>query len=163
MNRHFPPPIITPRVPRERLDEAIQRAQASYPHLVPIYEAVRDFGCVHAIIPQRSGPFDQPKESVRRPIMLTIGDDIDTSMGPAAFDRRSIKRFVRSCTTAVIVSSEPIVQAYATVAMVAAIYRRNVILVETRLQHETAWLCVLRKMKPDLGVLLSTVKAEGRA
>src|SRR5215212_6278982 len=62
MNRHFPPPIITPRVPRERLDEAIQRAQASYPHLVPIYEAVRDFGCVHAIIPQRSGPFDQPKE-----------------------------------------------------------------------------------------------------
>ncbi len=143
--------------PRERLTAAMNSGRA--PHLVPLFGVVRDFGVRLMIVPQKVGSIEPPRTEL--PVICLIGDDLDVSLGPSAFDRRFLKSFVRTCGTAVVVSCEPIVKAYACAATEAALRRHNVILVETRLQHEVAWVSLLRRINPGLGMLVATVENKG--
>jgi hypothetical protein len=143
--------------PRERLTAAMESERG--PHLKPIYGVVRDYGVGLLLVTQKAGPFEPPKKDV--PVICLIGDDLTASLGPSAFDRRSLKAFVRTCGTAVVISCEPLLEAYARAATEAALRRHNVILVETRLQHEMAWVSLLRRINPSLGMLVATVENKG--
>jgi hypothetical protein len=143
--------------PRERLTAAMEYVRA--PHLVPIYGAVRDFGVGVLTVPQKSGPFAPFQKDV--PVICLIGDDLHASLGPSAFDRNSLKAFVRTCGAAIVVSCEPVVKAYACAATEASVRRHNVVLVETRLQHEFAWVSLLRRINPRMGMLVATVDNKG--
>ncbi len=139
-------------VPRARLTTAIDGGTA--PHLRPILEACRDHGCGWATVPQRSGRFVIP---VGRPTILVVGDDMEEALGVGGFSRKSLRKFVSTCAGAVLVSCAPQIQLYAEAAAIAAVRRRNAVLVETRLEREAEWLAFLREVRSSLGVLVGTV------
>ncbi len=149
-------PFVNGHVPRERLSAAI--ASGTAPHLTPILEACRDHGCGWATVPQRAGRFALPYD---RPTVLVVGDDMSVSLGVGGFSRRSLRRFVATCAGAVLVSCAPQVRLYAAAATVAAVGRRNAVLIETRLEREAEWLSFLREVRPNLGVLIGTVQPAG--
>jgi hypothetical protein len=151
------PDEVDIRVPRERLTAAMESGRA--PHLVPLWGAVRDFGVGLLIVPQKGGPFEPPRKDV--PAICIIGDDMKISLGPSGFHRRSLRRFIRSCGAGVVISCEAIARAYAVAATEASLRRHNVILIETRPQHEIAWVSLLRKINPHLGLLVATVENKG--
>jgi hypothetical protein len=147
--------IINTAVPRSRLTTAINTGPSYWR---PIWTAVRDAGVGLCIIPQGGQPFDLP---TNRPTILVIGDDMFESKGPQAFLYESLCRFVRRCRRAVIVASEPIPSAYASAAEAAAGLRQDVIIVETRPEHEADWKNTLDVINPDLAYLLCLVKPAG--
>ena len=130
----------------------------SSPHLHPIWIAVRDFGCRHGIVTANAGPFAPPTD---RPCILFIGDDLDGEPpdGPLAFHRPSLRRYARTCRAAMIVATEPVVQVYAAAAREATVERRNVLIVETRLEKEADWYNCLLDVNPRLSITLSTSAA----
>lgn len=153
---------ISTVVPAERLTAAMARPNAQ--HLRPILMAVRDHGCGLLIEPQVKPAetlpvFDLP---ANRPVIVLIGDDMDDAFGPRGFHSKSLRRAVTACAGATVISSGTLTPAYASAAMLAVMSRRSVILVETRLTQEQAWVNGLHRINPSLPVLLSTV-AGGRA
>jgi hypothetical protein len=148
--------LINTAVPPDRLTAAINSGAA--PHLRPIFIAVHDAGVGFAIVAQNSGPFDFPPN---RPTILVLGDDMLESLGPKAFHETSLKRFVKRCRGAVIVASEPIVVAYASAAATAAGLRFDMVIVETRPEHEADWKNALDAINPNLAYILCSVKPEG--
>lgn len=148
--------IVNTAVPRRRLTAAINGSAGQ--HFRPIWLAVRDSGVAFCVVPQGGEAFDPP---AGRPTIALIGDDMLVSRGPAAFHRPSLDRFVRRCRGAVIVACEPLRVAYASAAAVAAGLRLNVIIVETRPEHEADWKATLDGINPSLGYILCTVRPEG--
>lgn len=139
---------------RERLTHAIERGAE---HYRPIWMAVRDFGCAYALIAQKAGAFDVTGPM---PTILVIGDDLDEALGPSAFHRKSLKRYIRTCEAAIIVSCEPVLTAYAAAATIPVLKRRNVILVETLPRYEADWVALLNGIKPDVVRLIATVRPD---
>ena len=135
--------------------------EVSPPHLRPIIEAVRDHRVGMCIVEQSAEPFCMPRDPSRSAIVL-IGDDFDRAVGPGGFHLPSVRRAIRSCHAFAIVSSAPLVAVYKSVALTAALTRRNVMLVETRPEQEIPWLSVVQKLAPGRFVWLATV-AGGRA
>ena len=126
--------------------------------MLPILEAVRDFGCGWATIPQHAGRFKIP---AGRPTIGIIGDDMLEALGPAAFHRKSLRRLVASCAGGVLVSCAPELQLYAAAAVVAAERRRNAVLVETRPEREAEWLAFLGEVNPTMRLVVGTVRPVG--
>ncbi len=122
--------------------------------------AVADHGCTYAIVLQEAGRFIVPSGA---PAILRIGDDMHVSRGLDGFDRQSVKLFLRRVRAAVIVSSEATVEAYAAAAGVAAIERRDVVLIETRVEHEGEWAAFVVKHAPQARMLISTPFTRGMA
>jgi hypothetical protein len=139
-------------VPRSRLDFAVQHGK----HLTPIYEAARDFGCLLAMVPQGAGHFDPPPAG--RPAIIILGDDLDQALGPSAFDEQSLRRLLKGVRLAAVVACEPLPRIYATAARHAVLLRKNVVIVETRPEHEIAWVNLIRSIAPDAAFLLGSVK-----
>ncbi len=139
---------------RHPLDYAIESGRAQ--HLEPLLRAVRDGGCAFLMVTQHAGAFPMPPK--RRPSILVIGDDLNEALGPAAFHAPSLRRYVRSCGYAVVVSCEPLPHAYLAAAAFAITQRRNVVLVETRPEREIEWVRLLQETKPGLPILLAIVK-----
>jgi hypothetical protein len=150
--------LINSVVPRSRLDAAIESGLGT--HLRPIWIAVRDAGVACGIVPQGGEAFDPPED---KPTIIIIGDDMLESLGPIAFHQPSLKRFVKRCRGAVIVACEPLLVAYATAAATAAGLRFNVVIVETRPEHEADWKQALDAINPDLNYILCSVRPEGHA
>ena len=122
-------------------------------HERPPWLAVADEGCTYAIVLQGEGPSTVPGGA---PVILRVGDDMHVSRGPAGFDRGSLKQFLRRARAAVIVSSAATVEAYAAAAGVAAVERCDVMLIETRPEHEEEWAAFVVKHAPAVRVLIST-------
>jgi hypothetical protein len=147
--------IVNTSVPRDRLTYAAENGQS---HLRPIILAVRDHGVSLCLVPQGKMPFEPMHD---RPAIVLIGDDMFEAKGPNAFHRRSLDRFVKHCRAASIVSCEPLPAAYGYVATVAAHMRQNVILIETRPEHEADWKAALDAANRDLSFLIATVQPIG--
>lgn len=141
-------------VPRERLTTAIDNSPR---HLRPLLVAARDGGVRLCLVAQGRRRFDLP---ARYPTILLVGDDMHVSMGPDGFHRKSLRRFIRTCRCAVIVSSAPLIEPYAAAAASAAM-GMNTILVETRLSHEQVWRSFIESEQPGVPLFISTVKPEG--
>ena len=143
-------------VSRANLTRSIETTKAS--HLRPIMTAVRDHGCQFCIVLQNIGRFSPP---TARPTILLIGDDLDAALGPNAFHQKSLKRYIRRCRSAVIVSCEPLDDVYFAAATIAIAARRDVLIVETRLEYEEAWRSLIQTVAPDISMLIATVKPQG--
>ncbi len=139
-------------VPRSRLDFAVEHGR----HLAPLYEAARDFGCLLAMVPQGAGPFDAPPAG--RPAIVIIGDDLDQALGPSAFHAKSLRRLLRGVRLAAVVACEPLPEIYAEAARHAVVLRKNVVIVETRPEHEIAWFNLIKSIAPDAALVLGSVR-----
>jgi hypothetical protein len=128
-------------------------------YLVPIVLAVLDHGCGFGTVVARA-PWHMPTD---RPVIVTVGDNMNVTVGPNAFHFPSVRRFARTCHTAFIIATAPVPKLYAAAAAEAAIGRHNVIVVETRLRHEADWVEVLQKANPRIAITLSTCPTEGTA
>lgn len=131
--------------------------EKSPPHLRVILETVRDLGTAFLFVPQGPEAFRIPDEP-RKPAIVLLGDDLEDCHGPDGFHMPSIRRAIRACSSFAIVSSAPQADAYEAIAQMAAATRRNVMLVETRLAQELAWLSLIQKLAPKRPILLATVE-----
>lgn len=142
-------PILAPRV---RLDFAVENGPA---HLRCIYAAVRDCGVSFATISQNSGRFAFP---AGKPVVALLGDDMHEALGPAAFHRKSVRRFVATCAAAVVIACDAQPRFYAMATSVAVCLRRDVLIVETRSEHEADWIDLVKTISPDIRMLIGTVR-----
>jgi hypothetical protein len=141
-------------VPGSRITATIDHLPA---YMRPIMLAVRDAGVALCMVPQGEEPFDPPTD---RPTICLIGDDMHEAKGPRAFHQDSLRDFAKRCTCAVIVSCEPLLVAYAAAAALASL-GKDVIIVETRTEHEADWKSALDALNPDLYYILCLVESAG--
>ena len=102
--------------------------------------------------------FDLPR---KLPNIVIVGDDMHEAKGPDAFHRKSLVRFIKRARGAVIVSSAPVTAAYAAAASNAALFRQDIVIIETRLEFEPAWKTFIENHHPGIALLLCTVKSQG--
>lgn len=143
---------MTFHLPCKHLDFAIQSGK----HLVPIVEAVRDFCCRLALLPQHFGPLDPPAPGI--PTIIVLGDDLDEALGPAAFDERSLRRSLKGVRLAAVVSCEPLPEILADAARHAVLLRKNVVIIETQSEQEIPWLNLIREIAPEAALQVGSVK-----
>jgi len=125
-------------------------------HLWDIFRAASAAGVQYRLAPLGGKPFHA---RTNQPTIFVIGDDVPESKGPRAVHRDSLRKFVKRCKGAVIVSSEPRVIAYAqAAALAAASGGQDVIIVETCAEHEADWKHALDAINPDLAYFLWLVK-----
>jgi hypothetical protein len=121
-------------------------------------EAARDHGVGVCVVPQGAERFNPPR---KHPNIVIVGDDMHEAKGPAAFHRKSLVRFIKRASGAVIVSCAPLPAAYAAAATNAALFRQDILIVETRLQFEPAWKDFIETHHPGIALLLCTVEPQG--
>ncbi len=142
-------------IPRAKLNAAVEHGPL---HLRPLYHAVRDYGISFAIVTQGAGRFAFPSD---KPVITLLGDDLHEALGPPAFHRKSVRQFVATCRAAVIVACDPQPKFYIAAATTAVLLRQNVVIVETRPEHEADWFDLVRQITPDINLLVGTVRPEG--
>jgi hypothetical protein len=142
---------------KEHLRSVRERTPA---HLVPILDAVIDYGCAHLLVTQgkdgRIGPLPSDK-----PIITVIADDLYTSLGPNGF-HPSIRKLFRAADAAVIVACAPEQKFYAIAATAAVLERRNAVIVECRTEREIEWHAFAKKHLRTDRIVLCAVRPEGR-
>ncbi len=128
-------------------------AEQAAPHLRAMLSATAAgvIGFGHVV--QHTGAF---RFTSTRPIVLIVGDDFDLSYGPAAFHRKSLRRFLRSAGAAVIVSGAPHPTPYGAAVAGSILTGKNSIVIESREAHEPAWIALVKAVQPGLPVLVST-------
>jgi hypothetical protein len=126
-------------------------------HLRPIMRAVRDHGVTLAVALPGQGTQQPPMDKAT---IFIICDDVCEAEGPAAFHHGTLRDFIRTCRLAVIVSCEPLTEVYTIAAIMAVLTGRNIILIETNLKYEQAWRDLIEAERPDLRVIIATVKPE---
>ena len=147
--------ILNMSVPRERFTHVIEQGPE---HFRPIMEAARDHGVGVCVVPQGPERFHLPR---KLPNIVIVGDDMREAKGPDAFHRKSLVRFIKRASGAVIVSSAPVTAAYAAAATNAALFRQDIIIIETRLQFEPAWKDFIETHHQGIALLLCTVEPQG--
>jgi hypothetical protein len=121
-------------------------------------EAARDHGIGVCVVPQGLQRFNPPR---KRPNIVIVGDDMHEAKGPDAFHRKSLARFIRRASGAVVVSCAPLPTAYRAAATHAALFRQDILIIETRLQFEPAWKTFVETHHPGIALLLCTVEPQG--
>ena len=137
-------------VPPDRLSRSAEQAA---PHLRAIWAATAAGAIGFGHVVQHTGAFRFP---CSRPVVLIVGDDFDLSYGPAAFHRKSLRRFLRTAGAAVIVSGAPDPMPYGAALAGAILTGRNAIIIESREAHEPAWIALVNEAQPGLPLLIST-------
>lgn len=140
-----------------RLDAAYHQAPG---HLKPVLAAVRDHGVGFLFVAQDPEPFRIPKAS-KRPAIYLLGDDFDSSAGPAGFHLPSVRRAMRECSAFAVLGGEASAEIYAAVTAGAVVGGR-VMTIETQMLHEAEWVELIQKVVPGRPLIWGTVKG-GRA
>lgn len=139
---------------RASLDRALEWSPL---YLRPIIKAVRDHGIAMLFVGQSADPFRIP-DYHKRPAIVIIGDDFDCAIGPRGFHMSSVRRAIRACSAFAVVSSAPQPDVYEAIARMAALTRRNTMLIETRPDQELQWLALIQKHAPKRFIWLATVE-----
>ena len=137
-------------VPPGRLARSAEQAA---PHLRAIWAATAAGAIGFGHVVQHAGAFRFVSD---KPIVLIVGDDFELSYGPAAFHRKSLRRFLRDAGAAVIVSGAPDPMPYGAALAGAILTGRNAIIIESREAHEPAWIALVKEAQPGLPLLIST-------
>ncbi|MEP7452413.1 hypothetical protein [Phyllobacterium sp. SB3] len=152
--------LIPTEIPTERLDAIIDGTLETAEHIRVLALAIRHGGVTLSVIPQGRTPF---RDNDKRPTIFLIGDDTGRALGPDGFHMPSIRRAIRQCAGFSVISCAPMVEAYGPPAGAAALLGQNVMIVETRLEHEADWYNLIQRLAPNCPILLSTVKVGGHA
>lgn len=139
---------------RANLDAAYEAVPL---HLKPVIKAVRDHRCGLLFVRQSAEPFRLPDDP-GRPAIVLIGDDMHCAVGPNGFHIPSLRRTIRACTAFAVISSAPQPDAYSAIAAMAALTRRNVMIIETRIEEELPWMALIQKLAPKRFIWLATVE-----
>lgn len=137
--------------PLHRLDYAVEHGPL---HLRSVYKCVRDGGIAFVTVPQNVGRFDLPTD---RPTLAILGDDMTSALGPAAFHRKSVRRFLMRCRTAAVIACEAIPFAYTAAALGVMSMRWDAVIVETLPEHEGTWVDLIREANPSAALLIGKV------
>lgn len=143
----------------EMLDRIEASAAEKAPHLIPILKAIRHHDVGFLVLQQRATRLDRGLDLLQRPFIVLIGDDTDTALGPNQYDRAAMERLLGMVDGIAIVASAPPDEAYSSLAMLAAHLHSNGLIIETRPEQEIAWTHFLQGIRPDVPILLCTVKA----
>ena len=127
------------------------------PHLQPLMVAVRDRRVALLFVSQNSAKFRIPARA-DRPSIVLIGDDMQSAHGPNGFHLPSLRRTIRDCSAFAVVSCEPSLELYGSMASTAATVRKSTMLIETRPEQELAWISLIQKLAPGRSVVLATIK-----
>lgn len=144
--------MISAAISHERLDHLASTGQA---HLRPIYAAMRMAGVSLFLVPQGQERFLAPRV---RSFVGLVADDTDCAVGPNGFHRKSLRRLAQDAKCIALISSDIMPAVYATAAQIAAL-GRNVLIVETRCEQESAWLDFLKASAPRAHLLICTAAA----
>ncbi len=117
---------------------------------------VREHRIGFASISQHSGPFDLPAGS--RPTITLLGDDTEVACGPTAFDLASVERIIARAAVVAIISCEPLLVVYESAAKIGVL-GGDVVLIETRIEHEISWVSLIQHHAPGVPLLIATVEA----
>jgi hypothetical protein len=125
------------------------------PHLEAVFAAIRSGNLTFVIVPQGSRYRSLPDNVTNRPLLFVLGDDMDTSRGPGAFDTKTLRRAFSGASRVVVhaAKAEP---AHYAAAVEAAQRHGKCVVVETQPAHESAWLAIAAKFAPGAGVLVIT-------
>lgn len=146
--------LLRPTAPSgDALAHAVERGPR---HWRPIWADVQDGYTSLITVMQGHQPFRLAP--CRLPLILYIGDDMHRALGPDGFDKPSLRRVIASCCAGIIVGCEPLYELYQTTAESAAIDRQNTVLIETRAEWEIPWVEFLRECRPDIGIVLGSVR-----
>ena len=122
--------------------------------------AMRDFG-LRLVPVTRGKPVAALKEIGPYPWLAVVGDDLDRSCGPAAFNTKGARRLARAAKGIVVYSGAAEYRIYAT-ACAASLVAGSVFMVETQVPHHAAWYDAVRAWAPDVPYL-DVSPIEGRA
>lgn len=118
-------------------------------HMEPLLEAAAHFRCALLLQDQARVPAPFPAYDEATWVVI-IGDDPkppETSMGPSGFHAASLVALLRAADDVSIISTEIKPAIYERQAVLAVAGFRGVI-VETRVEHQDAWLSFLAMFAP---------------
>ena len=98
-------------------------------------------------------------DTLCRPFIVILGDDTDRALGPGHFHGPSIERLIGMVDVAAVMSGAPCNDVYADMSALAAWSRQNVLMVETRVEQEDAWIETIWQVAPELRMVICTVMA----
>lgn len=126
------------------------------PHLKPVFEAVRDYGIIYLTLLQHGHGLPVERLNSQNPMMTVVGDDTDAALGPIAFHAATLKILTLRASCVAVISSEPVSNIYALFSLMTGLLRANTLIIETRPEHEQAWVEYVRGLSPHIPVILST-------
>jgi hypothetical protein len=133
---------------RERCSFYKGLLRASQPHLRPLILAARDGGIVLGLVRQNAGPGILPGKG--KPVVTIIGDDPGISFGPDGFDRNFIGEVAVRAKLAIVNAWALERELYNYALAMATGLKWDVLLIETRRQHEQAWISVIETVNPEI-------------
>jgi hypothetical protein len=120
-------------------------------HLTPILEAVRDKGLVFGLIQHGS----QPNRVLNNvPILAVIGDDLDTSTGPSGFRPDTLKWALTNARSIILHTTTAQEGQYAAAIADALENEWLVVLIESNLTKQQAWIDAIEKHAPQTPLTL---------
>lgn len=124
-------------------------------HVVAVFRAMRDFNVPVLIVPPSDRPIDFRGTTNQRPFIAMISDDHEQALGPDSFHKPSLTALVKMADHAAVVSSAPVADLYRMLSLMPSYLRTGSIIVETKPSQDVAWVRFLRKLKPELPILLN--------
>lgn len=142
-------------------DHVLAACQRGGRHLTPVMEAVRHHGVSLVFVPQGIKDHHEKLPAViAQPFIALIGDDMHHALGPKAFGKKMLTRLINQADVATIIACEALYDVYDQMSQIAAIGRRNVLIIETQPKRELEWIAAIRSVRPKLTITLCTVKPE---
>ena len=134
-------------------------AEQTAPWLRPIFDAAL-CGISLVFVPPWSGPFQISGRSSSS--IVIVGDDDQESFGPDAFDFSSTQECLANSHGIALVACAAVPEVYRGAAAIARL-GLHVTIVETRLQHEAAWVALIEAHRSHASILLALNRCRGEA
>ena len=147
---------------REQIDAMIN-LPCAVPYIKPILEAVRDYGIGYLVLLQHGDGLDTAQLNSQVPRIVMVGDDTSCSCGPGAFDPSTLRICALRSSCLAIISSEAVPNIYTMFSLMTGLLRANTMIIETRPEHEKAWIEYVRKLSPHIPVIVSTAMERKQA
>lgn len=124
-------------------------------HLTPVYLACRDHGVSCRIVAPGRDAFDLGGGD---PHILLISDDElgRSARGPAGFDKQSLREFIGGAEAVLVSVGVPNQSDYFAASTAAAVLRKHVVIIETRVEQELPWLDFVSKANPAIQIVSSS-------
>ena len=124
-------------------------------HALAVMKAMQNYNVPVLIVPPGDKPVDFLGTLRQRPFIAMISDDGDPAFGPDRFHKPSITALLKMTDHVAVVSAAPSVDLYRLLSLMPSYLRTGSLIVETKPSQDVAWVRFLRKLKPELPILLN--------